>query len=268
MKYLIVNADDFGFTPGVVEGILRAHRDGIVTSTTVLINAPQIEESVKAFSSFPKLKLGLHLNVTWGEPVSDRSGLKTLLGQDGRFIRRSAFEGVNPDEVLVEWKAQVRKARSLGLRLTHLDTHHHTHLNPALLDRLLDLAEKEKLAARSPASWVRDFLKANGIRTPDHFVGDFYGEGKTGPDHLHALLRAIPEGYAELCCHPGIADETLKKISSYHAARESELATLTRPDLRDWLSENGIALTTFQDLPESGGSVDKSCELITPDERG
>jgi len=260
-KNLIINADDFGLTPSVAEGILKAHQEGIVTSTTVLINSSMIETDILKLKSSPSLDVGLHLNVTWGKPVSSPSRLKTLLGEDGFFIRKPNFDNIDLKEVEMEWKAQIEKAKSLGLKLTHLDTHHHTHAHPAFLDIIAEIAKREKLAVRSQNSWIRNFLRANAIRTPDHFVEDFYGEGKTSQDHLESLLRFIPEGTTEVCCHPGFVDEELKKISSYNAPRARELETLTNPELKGWLSQNEISLSNFASLPIRLDPYDPSCEL-------
>lgn len=264
MKKLIVNADDFGLTPGVCDGILKSHREGIVTSTTILINTPHLDSTVEKLNGCPSLDLGLHLNITWGKPLLPAAKVKTLIGDDGLFVRDKNFDKVDPDEVGEEWNAQLAKAKSLGIKLTHLDTHHHTHLHPALLDLLPEIALREGLAVRSPAPWVCDFLKANGVRTPDHFIIDFYGEGKVSAEHLENLIRFLPDGFIEVMCHPAILDDELKKISSYREPRQGEVDTLTSPEVKRWLSENEITLSSFKDLPVPRCAPDKSCELIPP----
>jgi predicted glycoside hydrolase/deacetylase ChbG (UPF0249 family) len=120
MKYLIVNADDFGLTPGVCQGILKAHKEGIVTSTTILINSPHLDLALNLLTETPKLDLGLHLNITWGKPVLPLSKVKTLVDENGFFIRNKNFETINPEEVGEEWKAQIEKAESLGLKINQL----------------------------------------------------------------------------------------------------------------------------------------------------
>lgn len=265
MKKLIVNADDFGLTSGVIDGIVQAHQSGIVTSTTLLINSPHLQEALAKLKAVPTLDLGIHLNITWGNPVCEPSKVKTLIDNQGRFIRRSTFEEINSEEVRAEWQAQIHKAKSLNLSLSHLDTHHHTHMHPVFLDILAEIAAEEKLAVRSQEEWVRDYLRANSIPTTDHFIGDFYGEGKTSPDHLQNLLRFIPQGTVEVCCHPAVVDAELMKTSSYNKPRGSELAALTLPELKDWLNQNEIVLSTFADLQVSPAATEKSCELIPED---
>jgi len=261
MKKLIVNADDYGYTPGVVDGILKAHHEGVVTSTTILINSPHLEAALAKLKSAPKLDLGLHLNITWGKPVSSPDKVRSLIGENGNFIRRTQFEDVDLDEVGLEWRAQVAKARGQNIKLTHLDTHHHTHRHPALLDIIAEIAGEEKLAVRSQEPWIRDYLRANHIPTPDYFIEDFYGEGKTTLTHLEDLLRFIPDGFTEVCCHPAIVDEELRKTSSYNNPRNEELAVLTSPELKSWLAEDKITPGVFPELPTPTGAPDKSCEL-------
>lgn len=261
MRKLIVNADDFGYTMGVADGIVDAHRHGIVTSSTILINSPHLDVALKKLHAIPSLDLGLHLNITWGKPVSDPSKLKTLLGPDGRFIRRTKFDDVDPNEVKSEWRAQVKKARAMKVPLTHLDSHHHVHMHPALLDIVAEIGLEENVAVRSQETWIRDFLRAGGIRTPDSFIVDFYGDGKTTLEHLQRLLSAIPDGFTEVCCHPAHVDDELRKTSSYNEPRNFEFDVLTDPKLKEWLSKQEISLANFTELPIPARAPDKSCDL-------
>jgi len=261
MKRLIINADDFGYTRGVVDGIADAYRQGIVTATTVLINSPHLDYALEKLKSLPAIDIGLHLNITWGKPISPPEKVKTLIGENGNFIRRTKFDDVDPDEVEFEWRAQVQKARSCKLPLSHLDSHHHVHMHPALLDIIAEVALEESLAVRSQETWIRDFLKANGIRTPDYFIVDFYGEKMTTLMHLQNLLSVIPDGFTEVCCHPAHVDDELRKASSYNEPRNSEYNVLTDPKLKAWLSEEQIVLGNFKELPARKGVPDKSCDL-------
>ena len=262
MKRLIINADDFGLTLGVCEGIINAHQEGIVTSTTVLINSPHLEKALALLKSAPGLDTGLHLNITWGKPLLPLESVKTLVDGNGLFIRNKDFEKIDPEEAALEWSAQIQKAKNDGLNLTHLDTHHHTHLHPALLDRLAELAEEYSLAVRSPAPWVRDFLKSNSIPTTDSTILEFYGEGNVTVEHLQRLLTGIPDGFTEVMCHPGFVDEDLKKISSYSDFRQKELAVLTSIGLKEWILDKGIVLSRFQEIPIPEKAPDRTCDLI------
>src|SRR5579859_4625753 len=125
MKRLIVNADDFGRTLGVNAGVLRAHRDGIVTATTLLVNAPGTADAARIARATPSLDVGVHLTLTYGRPVSDPAAVPSLVEPDGSFPRApGAFLGsdrADPDDAIVEYRAQFVRARALiGRSPTHL----------------------------------------------------------------------------------------------------------------------------------------------------
>src|SRR5438132_3219433 len=117
MKRLIVNADDFGRAPGVNAGVLRAHRDGIVTATTLMVGAPAADDAARIARATPSLDVGVHLTITYGRPISDPSAVRSLVDHDGAFPRTpGAFVGTqraDRAEALVEYRAQVARAREL-----------------------------------------------------------------------------------------------------------------------------------------------------------
>lgn len=161
MKRLIVNADDFGWSDAVTSGILRAHRDGLVTSTTLMANLPGAEEALaRARREAPGLGIGLHLNLTEGRPLTGDAAAPLMDGQ-GEFIRslRSLVQRVRTSEAARlaaerEWEAQILWARDRNLRPTHLDGHKHAHLAPPLLPIAIALAGKHGIAAmRTTAEW-------------------------------------------------------------------------------------------------------------------
>jgi len=161
VKRLIVNADDFGWSEAVTSGILRAHRDGLVTSTTLMANLPGAEEALaRARREAPGLGIGLHLNLTEGRPLTGDAAAPLMDGQ-GEFIRslRSLVRRVRTSEAARlaaarEWEAQILWARDRNLRPTHLDGHKHAHLAPPLLPIAIALAGKHGIAAmRTTAEW-------------------------------------------------------------------------------------------------------------------
>ena len=249
---LIVNADDFGYSGSVSAGIMRAHRDGIVTATTLMTNAPHTEGAAKLARAAPSLDVGVHLVVTFDRPLADVELVPSLVDEDGRFFRPIALlaRDIDREEALVEYRAQYRKARELlGREPTHLDSHHWVHDHPALEWAIGRLAHETGAAARIHSDEQRDRLRARGVRTPDHFMRDFQHEGKVGVEPLVALLQRIAAkgGTTELMCHPGEPDEALARRSGYARERATELATLTDPRVRDALEDLGIALATFAD---------------------
>jgi predicted glycoside hydrolase/deacetylase ChbG (UPF0249 family) len=250
---LIVNADDFGYAERVSAGILRAHRDGIVTSTTLMTNASHTDGAAKLARGTPSLDVGVHLVLTFDRPLADAARLRTLVDEDGKFLRPKQLlsRDIDRDEALIEYRAQFAKARQLlGREPTHVDTHHWVHDHPALEWAIGELARETGAAARIHSDAQRDRLRARGVRTPDHFAREFQYEGKVGVDQLVALLErlAARSGVTELMCHPGEADEALVKRSGYARERPTELATLTDPRVRSALKDLGITLATFADV--------------------
>ena len=249
-----MNADDFGYTAGVTDGILRAHQDGIVTSTTLMTNAPDSERAARAARTAPRLDVGVHLVLTYGRPLTAPERIPSLVGTDGRFPRVSDLLRTGrpkTEEALVEYRAQYARARELlGRPPSHVDTHHWVHDLPALEDAVLALARETHAAARTHDGRQRARFRDAEVRTPDHFVREYQHSGAI---HLEALLDLLERvsrmgGVAELMCHPAIADEALVAGSSYARERGVELEVLTDPAVREATARLGIELTTFADL--------------------
>ena len=250
---LIVNADDFGYTERVSAGIVRAHRDGIVTATTLMTHAPHTDGAAKLARATPSLDVGVHLVVTFNRPTGDVSRYRSLVDKDGKFFQPTELMAreIDREEALLEYRAQYRRARELlGRAPTHLDTHHWVHDHPALEWAIGELARETGAAARIHSDEQRDRLRARGVRTPDHFAREFQHEGKVGVDPLLALLErlATQGGVTELMCHPGEADQGMVKKSGYARERPTELATLTDPRVRAAITDLGITLASFANL--------------------
>jgi predicted glycoside hydrolase/deacetylase ChbG (UPF0249 family) len=250
---LIVNADDFGYTDSVSAGILRAHRDGIVTATTLMTNAPHTEGAATLARANPALDVGLHLVLTFDRPTGDVSRCRSLVDEDGKFLRPKELmsRDIDREEALTEYRAQYAKARDLlGRKPTHLDTHHWVHDHPALEWAIGELALETGAAARIHSDGQRERLRARGVRTPDHFAREFQYEGKVGVEQLLVLLERLAKSddVTELMCHPGETDLELVKRSGYARERPMELATLTDPRVRAAVKALGIRLATFADV--------------------
>jgi predicted glycoside hydrolase/deacetylase ChbG (UPF0249 family) len=246
-RRLIVNADDFGLTPGVSRGILQAHRDGLVTSTTVLANLPADPALDAEAAAAPALGLGLHLSLTWGPPASRPEAVPSLLGADGRLARDlGGLEArARPDEVRREAEAQIEAfVRRFGRAPTHADSHHHAHRLPRILDAVLDVVTAAGLPVRAQDPEFRDGLRRRGVRTPDHFMGDAAVEPYWTPERLLDRLAGLPLGLTELMCHPGHFDAALA-YSRYGRQREVELRALCDPEARATVERLGIRLCHF-----------------------
>jgi predicted glycoside hydrolase/deacetylase ChbG (UPF0249 family) len=250
-RWLVVNADDFGLTAGVSRGILDAHRTGMVSSTTALASLPAEPELDAEAAGLPGLGIGLHVNLTWGTPVSPPETVRSLLGSDGRFPRdvRLVDSQAVPDEVRREVEAQVEAfTRRFGRPPTHLDSHHHVHRQPRIAEVVLGVALTARLPVRSQDPGFRDGLRRRGARTPDHFVGGDGAEPYWTAARLQDTLAGLPVGTTELMCHPGHYDETLA-YSRYGIQRETELAALCDAEARATVERLGIRLCHFGTLP-------------------
>jgi len=243
-RRLIVNADDFGLTPGVSEGILAAHRHGIVTSTTMLVNREIPREHI-ARAHDAGLGLGLHVNLTLGRPLTRGASLVDDGGSFPRDARRAAARAEAGD-VEREVEAQIERFEKLARASpTHLDSHHHVGLHAPVREVVVDAARRLGVPVRSQDEATRARTRSAGLRTPDHFFGE------SGPDAYWSLtrtlahLRALPPGVSEFMTHPGWCDAELS-YSRYGRQREVELVGLGSPAARAAATALGITLCDFR----------------------
>jgi predicted glycoside hydrolase/deacetylase ChbG (UPF0249 family) len=276
-RQLIVNADDYGRAPGVSRGILKAHREGIVTSTTVMINQPGVAAQLAEALACPDLGIGLHLVFSAWRPVLSPREVPGLVDGDGFFLEQhevwARAEAIPVAQLRAELAAQVERFVALaGRPPDHLDCHHFVHLYPSFFQVYADLAARFDLPLRVPfppetefersvktlpflEGFPRDLvrgmivtnsalLKARRLAYPDRFISTFFGREAVTLVSLLALLDTLPDGVSELMCHPGFDDPALAS-SSYRAEREIELAVLTHPAVRQRVEELQIELVTF-----------------------
>ncbi len=269
-RQLVVNADDFGFTRDVNEGIIEAHQRGILTATTLMANGDAFDDAVRRARENEGLDIGAHLVLIGGKAVADRD--RALPSSVPRLLAAIAARRIN---IYKELAAQVRRILETGIRLTHLDTHKHTHLAPPVLDGVVRVAEEFGIrwvrrpfdlpitAARAGAKWDKRatsggmaFLRGrfhrvlaqHKCRATDHFAG-FQVTGRFRTQELAALLRALPEGSTELMCHPGHCREELRSARTrLKESREAELSALTAAETRRAIEETGIELVTYRVL--------------------
>ena len=244
MKRLVVTADDFGLTRGVVEGIVEAHERGIVTSTSLMVNAPAAEPAFAEAKRLPSLATGLHFVLTFGTPVGPATPLKRLLDGEGRFRRMDsgAHERARPSHVREELRAQLGLFEErVGRPPTHIDGHHHVHVQPGILRAVIEEAGRLGIPVRSTEDSVRDRLRLERIRTCDTFHDRFYGDG-VSEETLLDVLERLPDGTSELMCHPARDDEDLPSLSGYVRPRFAELALLCSARVQDAVSRLGVEL--------------------------
>jgi predicted glycoside hydrolase/deacetylase ChbG (UPF0249 family) len=256
MKRLIVNADDLGRSGSIDAGIARAHRQGIVTSATLMTNGPGAERGAAVAREHGSLGVGVHLVLTYAKPLCDPATVPSLVEPDGSFPRSPSRivgkDRMRTDDVLREYQAQYERGRSLiGREPTHVDTHHWVQEDPAIFEAFLALARGTGTAARHLDGGERERLRAAGVRTTDRYVREFQGPRPIDVATLLALLERIAaegDGSTELMCHPGEPDAELGRTSNYARERPIELATLTDPAVRAKVDELGLVLSTYADV--------------------
>ena len=270
MKRLVVNADDFGFTPDVNEGIAEAHRNGILTATTLMANGDAFDDAVRVAASVPTLDIGCHLVLIGG-----RSLLAPRRALPAGVPALLAAIAAGQIRIYDELAAQVRKILAAGIAPTHLDTHKHTHLAPPVLDAVARLSEEFEIAwvrrpfdlpitaarGRAPRlkhmvagslGFLRDrfqrVLAGRHCRSTDHFAG-FQLTGRFRTAELTQLIAELPDGSTELMCHPGRLREPLRHAATrLKESREQELLALTAPEARQALAQAGVRLVNYMEL--------------------
>ena len=286
MRRLIVNADDFGYTSGINRAIVEAHSYGVVTSSTLMANAPAFAEATQLAKTLPRLSLGCHVVLIDGRPVLGAEQLPSLTSgsqfRDGliAFAARAISGRIDADQVAAEATAQIRKLQSAGITVSHIDTHKHTHLFPQILRPLLRAAgacgiravrnpfgprlplRSSHLLAR-PGLWARyaevrvlgsfagkfhDAVDREGFITPDGTVG-IVVTGALDETLFHAIARSIPQGTWEFVCHPGYNDPDLQQSETrLRQSRETELRVLTLPAAREVLLQESIELISYREF--------------------
>ena len=271
MARLIINSDDYCRTSPISRGVREAHRQGVVSSTTCMMNFPNAAEDIElALKETPELGLGVHLVLTSGPPLSAPEAVPTLVTAENRFPGLSEFlshlDQVNPEEVKAEWRLQIEKfVRVSGRPPTHLDSHHHSsYYTKDFFRAMLELAQEFGCAIRQVTAQDSGFLRGLpkmvgetilayapllirefNISTTDAFYASFYDEQATKEDIIGILERLPKDGLYELMCHPGYSDAALEASSIYNRQRERELAVLTDKEVKDAIRQLDIELVTF-----------------------
>jgi predicted glycoside hydrolase/deacetylase ChbG (UPF0249 family) len=246
-KALIVTADDFNLSEGVSRGIIEAHQRGIVTETSVLVNFGELQRAAGFLAEAPGLGVGLHLNLTRGQPLALRAVVAGLIGRDGHFFGspRALPASIPIASVRAEFQAQLDAfVQAFGHLPGHLDTHHHIHQQAPVLQALLELATPLKLPVRGLDSPMRTAIRARGLSTPAHFLGDVGDAPYWTATQLATAVRELQEGVTELMCHPGYFDAAIA-YSSYGRQRDVEREALCDPAVAATVREQGVHLASY-----------------------
>ena len=277
MSYLIINADDFGFSQGVNAAIIKAHEEGILTSTSLMVSGDAVQEAIALAKNHPQLAVGLHLVLVCGKSVLPPSQIPHLVDSQGNFSNNPTQAGLTYQfnqatraELRLEISAQLQKFRDSGLNLAHVDGHLHLHVDPVILNILTEFAAEFKIKfIRLPSEeltknlkidqrnlltkiiWSIVFgqlrrygeglLKANQIK----FANRVYGLLQTGDMSEKYLLDLIPQIEAELVeiySHPALVNTDIN-----HGG-EVELAALLSQQVRELLTVRGVELSNYSRL--------------------
>ncbi len=254
---LIVNADDFGLTLGVSKGIIKGINEGIVTDTSALANSNSFEESAKLAIENGITTMGVHLTITFSEPVLDVEKVKSIVDENGRFFRKPYLipKNYDKDEVKAELNAQIEKFLATGLKLNHLDTHHgFSIVDSEMLDIIIGLAKEYNVPMRrddvlASRPWAKDKILSSGVKVTDYICADFSKTYVSEEFILEKLIEYKESDYIiEIAGHPGFIDEKLKDITSFVSEREKDLAVFTSEKVKSYINNNNINLISYSEL--------------------
>ena len=229
VRRLIVNGDDFGQSPGINEGIIRCHEQGILTSASLMVRWPAARAAAAYARRTPALSVGLHIDL--GEWIHGEQGWAPLYSvvptEDGAAVQAEVSRQLDLFRTMI------------GVDPTHLDSHQHVHRTGPLNHTLTDLGATLGVP-------VRHFSAVT-------YVGAFYGLDATGgviqnaltADHLAAICDGLPAGTTELACHPGLGDDA---PGMYVSLRSVEVSALCDPRVRSAIEAGGIRLLSFKEL--------------------
>lgn len=266
LKRLIVTADDFGLSEAVNEAVESAHKDGILTTASLMVAEPAARDAVERARRLPKLAVGLHLVVVDGQPVLPPAEIPALVGKDGRFRNCLACGGFAyffiPSarrQLAAEIRAQFQSFRDTGLALDHVNAHHHLHLHPTVLSLSISIGKefglravrlpREPLVMQGRLNWSRLLLTPWlalmrwRIQRAGLWCNEtIFGLGEVGcmdAGRMLDIIRRLPEGVTEVFCHPASAADDQRR-QEMDALLDKEIAATSRAQ--------GIELIAFRDL--------------------
>jgi hopanoid biosynthesis associated protein HpnK len=286
-RRLIVSADDFGMSPGVNAGILRAHREGILTDVGLMVNGQAFDEAVGLARSTPTLSVGLHLTLAQGRATAAAAEIPLLADRNGLFRMNPIWSGMRffflpgiRAQLRREIRAQLDKFQATGLPLSHVDGHVTIHAHPTVLAILIDCAPDYGIRAvrlpREPllpalrfdarhlgrklfeatvfaalSRHARKRLAVAGISHPERMFG-LHQTGRISERYLLTLLPQLPDGTSELYCHAALADDECRRWRPADYESEQEVAALTSPRVKAEIERQGIELIPYSLLQGLG----------------
>lgn len=281
-RRLVVSGDDFGAAPEVNAGIIRAHRDGVLTATSLMVTGDARDEAVALARANPRLAVGLHLVLAQARPASAPADVPGLVRADGTFGDQPILNGLRyawaycrkagVEQLVREVEAQLRAFEATGLTLAHVDGHLNMHLHPMILPILIALAPRygiramrlsredlgaalrydgrhrarkvfEGLVFHALAAYAAPRLRRAGIAAADRVYG-MHQTGHVDEAYLLHLVPALPPGVSEIYCHP--ADGEPAALARYQPGYDhrGEVAALVSPRVRAALDAAGVELVS------------------------
>ena len=238
---LIINADDYGYSKGITDGIVAGIKAGAVTSTTLMTNTPWSEYAIEQALGNNLDCIGLHVVFTYGRPLTN---CPSLCCADGKFLdqwKQAQNHSAIEEEVYIEVKAQLEFALSRGIKITHIDTHHFSKAVQAIQNGIYRVCREYNLPARNEGD------KMDGIKTTDIFDKSFFDKNATIQTLKDVVAKYKGTGKTvELMCHVGYMDEETAKITVYRYERDQELEVLIKA--KQYGVFDGIELISFKEL--------------------
>ncbi len=245
---LIINAEDLGMSEGINRGIFEGLKEGFLTSTSLFVNGKYTLEAVKTIKEMDLKNVGVHLNLTYGKPVLEKNGIKSLVEQDGNFHYMCSMPFyAKYEDVWKELDAQIQKFLSFGIKPSHLDFHHYFYSSRDVYSAYLELAKKYDLPIRSMTPQTTLIAKQYGIKTPDIFIDQFHGSYNISKSLLEQISEQLTNcnGVCELMTTPGYIDDFTQTQTNY-LKREDELVALKQAFIEGVWKD--FELVSFLDL--------------------
>jgi chitin disaccharide deacetylase len=262
-RLLILNADDLGMYPAINEAISHAIREGIATSTTLMVPCPGAAQAIAMLQADSEIPFGVHLTVVrdfdayrWG-PVAPREDVPSLLDDEGDFYHNNRSSEVlaraKLDHVEIEFRAQIEAVLAAGLSPIHLDWHCLYNGGRAdIFDLTMALGQEYGLAVRVSGQPFAGLARSQGMPTVDHDVVDSYRIPTADkPARYHQMLRALPPGLSEWAIHPSTGDAASQEIDREPEGwrvRRADFEFLMSPAARQIIEKEGIILLSYRPI--------------------
>lgn len=261
MKKVIINADDFGYSSAVNLGIIKAYKEGILTSTTLMANMPGCDEAITLAKENPDLGVGGHLVLTCGKPLTKG---ESLIDENGDFYSLAEYKKhrneMCDEEIFQEWSHQIDYLMDHGLKLTHLDSNHHAHTFPENLEITKRIADKYHLCFRNVFELEEniDLPVQKGIKGFLDLMDHSAIRDLTIPfeknrircfEEVQAVLDQVEDNeITELMVHPAYVDEILYFNSSFNIQRMKEVSILCDSQMKQLFADNQIVTCSYKNV--------------------